>query len=50
MCTITKVWKFGPDIPQAGFTVVNEGLKALWQPDDEALAQALEFGKALAGM
>jgi flavorubredoxin len=34
-------------LTKAGFSVVNEGLKALWQPGEEALSQALEFGRAL---
>ena len=33
----------------AGFEVTGDGLKALWQPGDEALAQALAFGKDFAG-
>ena len=32
-------------LAKAGFEVVGDGLKAMWQPSDEALAQAFEFGK-----
>jgi flavorubredoxin len=33
----------------AGFTVVGEGFKALWNPDDTATAQAVDYGRHLAG-
>ena len=33
----------------AGFNVLDDGLKALWNPDEEALKQSFEFGKTLAG-
>jgi flavorubredoxin len=33
----------------AGFEMVGDGLKAMWQPGDEELSQALEFGKVFAG-
>ena len=36
-------------LAKAGFEVVGEGLKAMWQPDDEALSQAFAFGKEFAG-
>ncbi len=32
----------------AGFTTMDEGLKALWNPDDEATARAFEYGKKFA--
>jgi anaerobic nitric oxide reductase flavorubredoxin len=32
----------------AGFTVVDEGLKVLWNPDEAARAQCVEYGKKLA--
>ena len=32
----------------AGFEVVNEGFRAMWQPDEEALNAAKEFGKNFA--
>jgi anaerobic nitric oxide reductase flavorubredoxin len=34
---------------KAGFTVVGEGLKALWNPDQESRRACLEYGKKLAG-
>jgi flavorubredoxin len=37
-------------LSQAGFEVAPEGFRAMWQPGDEELAQALEFGKAFAGI
>jgi flavorubredoxin len=33
----------------AGFSVVGEGFKALWSPDPPAMAQAVEFGRRIAG-
>ncbi|HOW56516.1 MAG TPA: anaerobic nitric oxide reductase flavorubredoxin [Smithellaceae bacterium] len=36
-------------LTKAGFAIAGEGLKAVWQPNDEALAQAFEFGKEFAG-
>ncbi|HOE80699.1 MAG TPA: anaerobic nitric oxide reductase flavorubredoxin [Smithellaceae bacterium] len=32
----------------AGFAMVNDGMKALWQPDNDALAQAFSFGQEFA--
>ncbi len=32
----------------AGFEIAGDGLKAMWQPGEEALAQALAFGKEFA--
>lgn len=36
-------------LTKAGFELVNDGLKAMWQPGDDELAQTLEFGKEIAG-
>ena len=36
-------------LSKAGFEVIGDGLRAMWQPGDEALAQALAFGKDFAG-
>jgi flavorubredoxin len=35
-------------LDKAGFEVTGDGLKAVWQPDSEALVQAFEFGKVFA--
>jgi hypothetical protein len=32
----------------SGFDVVDDGFRALWQPDDDALKAAYEFGAAFA--
>jgi flavorubredoxin len=37
-------------LEKAGFQVVDEGLKALWNPDDESIGRCVEFGKKLAGL
>jgi flavorubredoxin len=34
-------------LQKAGFTVVNEGLKVLWNPTEESKQQCIEYGKAL---
>ncbi|HPC86781.1 MAG TPA: anaerobic nitric oxide reductase flavorubredoxin [Smithellaceae bacterium] len=34
---------------KAGFEVIGDGFKAMWQPEEEALARALAFGKDFAG-
>jgi anaerobic nitric oxide reductase flavorubredoxin len=35
-------------LARAGFQVVDEGLKALWNPDPESRRQCLEYGRRLA--
>lgn len=35
------------ELNKAGFDVVNEGIKALWNPDDEALEQCVAYGRTL---
>ncbi len=35
------------ELKDAGFNLVNEGIKELWNPDEEALARCKEFGKEL---
>jgi anaerobic nitric oxide reductase flavorubredoxin len=32
-------------LEESGFAVVNEGIRALWNPDDEALEKCVEFGR-----
>ena len=32
----------------AGFEVINDGIKALWNPDEKSLEEAVEFGKNFA--
>jgi len=36
-------------LAKAGFEVIGDGLKTMWQPGDEELARALLFGKEFAG-
>ncbi len=36
-------------LTKAGFELMNDGLKAMWQPGDVELTQALEYGKKIAG-
>ena len=35
-------------LDKSGFKIVNEGLKALWNPDEACIAECLSFGKELA--
>ncbi len=35
------------ELKKAGFEVVNDGIRALWNPNEEAKEQAREFGKEL---
>ena len=35
-------------LSEAGFEIINDGLKTMWQPGEAEFAQALEFGKAFA--
>ena len=34
-------------LEKCGFSVINEGYKALWNPDEDALIKAKDFGKNL---
>ena len=36
-------------LTKAGFELVNDGLKAMWQPGDAEMTQAFEYGKEMAG-
>jgi flavorubredoxin len=36
------------NLKASGFTVIGEGFKALWKPDDTVMAEAIDFGKKLA--
>lgn len=33
---------------ESGFSIVNEGIRAKWNPDDEALEKCIEYGKTFA--
>lgn len=36
-------------LKDSGFTVVNEGLKGLWNPDEKTAGECVEFGKTFIG-
>lgn len=36
-------------LKRAGFEVIDDGLKVLWNPDAEAINKCVEYGKQLAG-
>jgi len=35
-------------LKKSGFELLNEGIRALWNPDDEACAQCMAFGEEIA--
>ncbi len=35
-------------IKQSGFEIINEGIKALWNPDDDSVKKAFQFGQDIA--
>ena len=35
-------------LEKSGFSVINEGIRALWNPDDESLDKCVEFGREIA--
>ena len=37
-------------LEKSGFQLVDEGLKVMWNPDEEGLKQCFEFGQKLAGL
>lgn len=36
-------------LQEAGFELINDGVRGLWNPDDASLANCLELGRAVAG-
>ena len=35
-------------LEKSGFSVINDGLRALWNPDDDSLEKCVEFGREIA--
>ena len=35
-------------LEKAGFSIINDGIRAKWNPDDESLAKCNEFGREIA--
>ena len=35
-------------LEKSGFSVINEGIRALWNPDDESIDKCVQFGKEIA--
>jgi len=35
-------------LKESGFDVIDEGLRAMWNPDDEGITKCVEFGKRFA--
>ena len=42
------VAKISSWLEKAGFELMNDGMKNLWNPDDNAVHACREFGKAIA--
>ena len=36
-------------LQQAGFTVVDDGLKVLWNPSEQSIEECVSYGRKLAG-
>jgi flavorubredoxin len=36
-------------LEKSGFSIINEGIRVKWNPDDESLVKCVEFGKEIAG-
>jgi flavorubredoxin len=37
------------NLKAAGFELIDDGIRALWNPDDENKAQCIQYGKQIAG-
>ncbi len=35
-------------LEKSGFSIINDGIRALWNPDDESIDKCVEFGKEIA--
>lgn len=44
-----SVAKINTILAASGFALLNEGIKALWDPDTDAIAKCKEYGRSLAG-
>jgi flavorubredoxin len=42
-----SVLKINRRLDEAGFDVINEGLKISWNPDEEQITQCVNFGKEI---
>lgn len=36
------------NLEKAGFSIINDGIRALWNPTDDALKKCQDFGKEIA--
>ena len=36
-------------LEKSGFSIINEGIRAKWNPDDESITKCVEYGKEIAG-
>jgi flavorubredoxin len=43
--SITKITEW---LKKAGFEIVNDGIKCLWNPNNESIIQCIDFGKRVA--
>ncbi len=35
-------------LEKSGFSVINDGIRAMWNPDDESIEKCVEFGREIA--
>lgn len=35
------------ELKKGGFEILNDGIKTLWTPDEEAIEQCIDFGKKI---
>jgi len=35
-------------LEKSGFSIINDGIRAMWNPDDESVAKCIEFGREIA--
>ncbi len=61
LCRRIRQWSFGcygwsgesikiikERLEKSGFSVINDGIRTLWNPDDESIEKCVEFGREIA--
>jgi flavorubredoxin len=43
-----SVKRITEDLKEAGFEIINDGLKSLWNPDEDAIKECVVFGREIA--
>ena len=34
-------------LEESGFSIINDGIRAMWNPDEESLKKCIDFGKEI---